>query len=125
MPIYNTGGVDVRRDGETHRASARTASGRAQAVRSGTNHSRAIANRRDRQVGHRNLMMLRCNTMPTCVLITRIGAHNGDGDGTLANAWTTGANPAPGGCVSAASLRAAAMLAWLAAPAPALAQDNV
>ena len=43
----------------------------------------------------------------------------------MANAWTTGANSAPGGCVSAASLRAAAMLAWLAAPAPALAQDNV
>ena len=29
------------------------------------NHSRAIANRHDRQVGHRNLMMLHCNTLPT------------------------------------------------------------
>ena len=43
----------------------------------------------------------------------------------MANVWTKDPNPAPVGCVSAASLRAAAMLAWLAAPVPALAQDNV
>ena len=44
----------------------------------------------------------------------------------MANVWTTtDPNPAPVGCVSAASLHGAAMLAWLAAPVPALAQDNV
>src|SRR5262249_393219 len=60
-----------------------------------------------------------------CVLMTRIGGHKAYGDGTLANAWTKGSTPAPVGCVSAATLRGAAMLAWLAAPVPALAQDNV
>src|SRR5260370_41569918 len=56
-----------------------------------------------------------------------MGTHEADGDGTLANVWTKDPTPAPVGCVSAASLRGAAMLAWLAAPVPALAQaqDNV
>src|SRR6516225_11084907 len=104
----------------------RTASGRAQALCSGT--ITLAASPPPRPPGWSpQLVMLHCNTIANCVLIPRIGAHEGDGDGTLANAWTTGANPAPGGCVSAASLRAAVMLAWLAAPAPALAlaQDNV
>ena len=57
------------------------------------------------------------------MLITRIGTHKADGDGILVNVWTKDPNPAPVGSVSAASLRGAAMLAWLAAPA--LAQDNV
>src|SRR5260370_13156150 len=56
-----------------------------------------------------------------------MGTHEADGDGTLANVWTKDPNAAPVGCVSAASWRGAAMLAWLAAPVPALAQaqDNV
>jgi hypothetical protein len=65
MPTYNTGGVDVRRDGATHRAGEANFKRTSEGGAPQNDHSRAIANSRDWEVGHRNLMMLHCNIMPT------------------------------------------------------------
>src|SRR6516162_5874959 len=124
MPIYNTGGVDGRRHSDASRQRCELQAAELRGCV--PEHSLSRHRQPPRPPGWApQLVMLPFNTIVNCVLITRIGAHEGDGDGTLANAWTTGANPAPGGCVSGPTLRGATMLAWLAASVPALAQDNV
>jgi hypothetical protein len=59
------GGVDVRRDRATHRAGEANCKRPSEGGAPQNNHSGAIANPRDREVGHRNLMMLHCNIVPT------------------------------------------------------------